>query len=40
MILGRHLGVSNLTHHWTHLPKQHGFDSWLGLPFTNMHGCE
>ncbi|EGD77599.1 steroid sulfatase [Salpingoeca rosetta] len=35
-----HLGISNLTHHWAHLPKQHGFDSWLGLPYTNMHGCD
>eukprot|EP00055_Hartaetosiga_balthica_P013031 m.65220 g.65220 ORF g.65220 m.65220 type:complete len:538 (+) comp8146_c0_seq1:178-1791(+) len=35
-----HLGISNKTHPWVHLPKQHGFDSFLGLPYTNMHGCK
>eukprot|EP00730_Choanoeca_flexa_P002180 TRINITY_DN10943_c0_g1_i2.p1 TRINITY_DN10943_c0_g1~~TRINITY_DN10943_c0_g1_i2.p1 ORF type:complete len:527 (+),score=90.49 TRINITY_DN10943_c0_g1_i2:95-1675(+) len=34
-----HLGISNATHQWAHLPRQHGYDSFLGMPFTNMHAC-
>ena len=32
--------MSNLTHEYAHLPPHHGYDSWLGLPFTNMHFCK
>eukprot|EP00042_Codosiga_hollandica_P058666 m.888254 g.888254 ORF g.888254 m.888254 type:complete len:519 (+) comp59927_c0_seq3:5005-6561(+) len=35
-----HLGVSNKTHENAHLPRQHGYDSWLGLPFTNLDKCK
>jgi len=35
-----HMGVSNLTHEWAHLPKQHGYDTYLGIPFTNMEACK
>ena len=34
-----HLGINNLTHKGAHLPLEHGFDSWLGLPYTNMEAC-
>ncbi len=34
-----HLGISNLTHHNSHLPLAHGYDSWLGLPWTNAQLC-
>ncbi len=34
-----HLGISNLTHKGAHLPLAHGYESWLGLPFTNMQMC-
>jgi len=34
-----HLGMSNETAFGAHLPPMHGYDSWLGIPFTNMHAC-
>eukprot|EP00750_Incisomonas_marina_P026224 INCI5883.6.p1 GENE.INCI5883.6~~INCI5883.6.p1 ORF type:complete len:374 (-),score=50.85 INCI5883.6:6-1127(-) len=34
-----HLGINNYTHPGAHLPLAHGYDSWLGLPYTNMQGC-
>eukprot|EP00037_Helgoeca_nana_P016944 m.159891 g.159891 ORF g.159891 m.159891 type:complete len:541 (-) comp23766_c0_seq1:285-1907(-) len=34
-----HLGVSTLGHFGEHLPLNHGYDDWLGLPFTNMRAC-
>lgn len=35
----RHMGISNQTHPWAHMPTQHGYDDYLGLPYTNMHFC-
>ncbi len=35
-----HLGVSNHTATWAHLPLAHGFDSWVGLPYSNMPYCK
>jgi hypothetical protein len=31
--------VSTLGHFGEHLPLNHGYDDWLGLPFTNMRAC-
>ena len=35
-----HLGINNMTHMGAHLPVSHGFDSYVGIPFTNLHQCE
>ena len=35
-----HLGLSNKTTQWAHLPRQHGYDSWLGMPYSNMLACK
>jgi arylsulfatase A len=34
-----HLGISNRTTPWAHMPTAHGFDSYVGIPFTNMPYC-
>ncbi len=34
-----HLGTGNITHKHAHLPTQHGYDTWLGIPFSNTNFC-
>lgn len=34
-----HLGVNAPNNPGGHLPRKHGYDDWLGLPFTNMEQC-
>ena len=33
------MGINNFTHEGAHLPTAHGYDDYLGLPYTNMHFC-
>mmetsp|Transcript_18280 Transcript_18280/g.33803 ORF Transcript_18280/g.33803 Transcript_18280/m.33803 type:complete len:552 (+) Transcript_18280:64-1719(+) len=35
-----HLGISSLTENYAFLPRKKGYDSWVGVPYTNMHKCK
>lgn len=34
-----HLGINSKEKMGAHLPPAHGYDDWMGLPFTNMPNC-
>jgi arylsulfatase A-like enzyme len=34
-----HLGISSRERQFAFLPPNKGFESWLGVPYTNMHAC-
>mmetsp|Transcript_9046 Transcript_9046/g.14705 ORF Transcript_9046/g.14705 Transcript_9046/m.14705 type:complete len:526 (+) Transcript_9046:1156-2733(+) len=35
-----HLGISSVLEKFHYLPPKKGYQSWLGIPYTNMHKCK